>query len=74
MTRAEAADAVARFLDDAQLAGVNEVTILHGKGSGSLRQLLWTKLRQDQRVAKIRHGEPAEGGMGVTLVTLRGNG
>jgi DNA mismatch repair protein MutS2 len=71
MTRAEADEALSRFLDDAELAGSTELFILHGKGTGALRQALWARLRKDRRVEKVKLGEAAEGGGGVTLVTLK---
>jgi len=74
MTRDEAEIAVSRFLSEAVIAGAVELSILHGKGTGTLRQMLWKKLRQDTRVAEIRFAEPAEGGMGVTIVKLHPQG
>lgn len=71
MTKEEAAIALNRFLEEAATARVKELSILHGKGTGTLRQMLWRRLKQDKRVAETRFAEPAEGGMGVTLVKLR---
>jgi DNA mismatch repair protein MutS2 len=71
MTRDEADAAVGRFLDEAALNSSLELFIVHGKGTGALRQMLWNRLRRDPRVEKIRLGEAAEGGSGVTLVTLK---
>jgi DNA mismatch repair protein MutS2 len=71
MTRDEAEIALSRFLSEAVMAGAQELSILHGKGTGTLRQMLWKKLRQDARVAEIRFAEPAAGGMGVTVIKLR---
>ncbi len=71
MTREEAEVALNRFLEEAEIAKVKELLILHGKGTGALRQMLWRRLRGDKRVEKVRFAEPNEGGMGVTLVTLR---
>ncbi len=72
MTKEEAGLAVDRFLSEAMAAGAQDLSILHGKGTGTLRQMLWQRLRRDPRVAEIRFAEPAQGGMGVTLVKLRG--
>ncbi len=74
MTREEASEAVSRFLDEAAASGSHELLILHGKGTGALRQMLWQRLRRDQRVAQVRLADAAEGGSGVTLVTLKGGG
>ncbi|MCL6465836.1 MAG: endonuclease MutS2 [candidate division WOR-3 bacterium] len=73
MTREEAEEALDQFLAEAEAAGAKELSILHGKGTGTLRQMLWRRLRKDQRVSEVRFAEPREGGMGVTLVRLRGN-
>jgi DNA mismatch repair protein MutS2 len=72
MTREEANEALVRFLDEAAASGVGDLFILHGKGTGALRQMLWQRLRRDPRVAQVKLGEAAEGGSGVTLVTLKG--
>lgn len=71
MTREEADEAVGRFLDEAAASGSHELFILHGKGTGALRQMLWRRLRRDQRVVHVKLAESAEGGSGVTLVTLK---
>lgn len=72
MTTEEAQIALNQFLAEAEAAGVKELSILHGKGNGTLRRMLWHRLRKDQRVREVKFAEPAEGGMGVTLVKLRG--
>jgi DNA mismatch repair protein MutS2 len=71
MTQEEAREALVRFLDRAELTDAHEVSVLHGKGTGVLRTMLWDALRKDKRVAQIRLGEPNEGGNGVTFVTLK---
>lgn len=73
LSREEAETALNRFLTEAVAAGVRELSVLHGKGTGTLRQMLWQRLRQDARVAEFRFAEPGEGGMGVTKIKLRGN-
>lgn len=72
MTTEEAQIALNQFLAEAEAAGAKELSILHGKGTGTLRRMLWHRLRKDHRVCEVRFAEPAEGGMGVTLVKLRG--
>jgi DNA mismatch repair protein MutS2 len=74
MTREEASEALGRFLDEAAASGSGDLLIVHGKGTGALRQMLWQRLRRDPRVAKVKLGEAAEGGSGVTVVTLKGAG
>ncbi len=61
---------VDRFLDRAFLAQVGSVTILHGKGSGTLRKAIQAHLKQNRLVAGIRDGAPGEGGWGVTVVKM----
>ncbi|MBM3316205.1 hypothetical protein FJY71_10310, partial [candidate division WOR-3 bacterium] len=71
MDRQDAEDAVRRFLDDALVAGVDELSIVHGYGTGALRRMLWERLRRDRRVENLAPAAPAEGGSGVTRVRLR---
>ncbi|MCY0880267.1 MAG: endonuclease MutS2 [Firmicutes bacterium] len=67
MTREEAVAALDKYLDDAVLGGAPFVRIIHGKGTGALRQRVHEFLRQDPRVARFRLGEPGEGGDGATV-------
>ncbi len=69
--REEATISVRRFLDDAVSNHINEVSIIHGKGKGILKDMLWDMLRNDSRVVQFRFGEPFEGGMGMTKIELR---
>lgn len=62
---------VDKYLDDAYLSGLKEVTIIHGKGTGALRSGIQDILRSHRHVEKFRGGEFNEGGLGVTVVTLR---
>lgn len=71
MTQEEAREALTRFLDRAELAGARGISVVHGKGTGVLRTMLWDALQKDKRVAQARLGEPNEGGNGVTFVTLK---
>lgn len=59
-----------RYLDDATLAGLREVTVIHGKGTGALRSGIQDRLRGDVRVKSYRSGRYGEGEAGVTIVTL----
>ena len=58
-------------LDDALLAGLTQVRIIHGKGTGALRKAVSDLLRADPRVAEWRLGETGEGGTGVTVARLK---
>lgn len=70
MTGDEAWFAVDKYIDEAMVAGVSSVSLLHGKGTGALRQALWQQLRRDKRVESFRPGEYGEGDHGVTVVSL----
>ena len=61
---------VDKYLDDAVLANIPTVRIIHGKGTGALRAALWKYFKTDKRVKAYRHGEYGEGDAGVTVVTL----
>lgn len=70
--RAESAiEELERFIDDAMLAGLPSVRIVHGKGEGVLRKVTQEYLKRNPGVATVRDGEPAEGGSGVTIATFR---
>lgn len=62
---------VDRALDRAVLAGMGEIRIIHGKGTGALRNRVAELLEGDPRVADFRLGQHGEGGAGVTVVKLR---
>ena len=66
----DAVAAVDKFLDDAVIAGLHKVDIIHGKGTGSLKKKIGLFLEQDTRVKSARMGEWNEGGAGVTIVEL----
>lgn len=58
------------YLDDACAAGASSIRIVHGKGSGILRRLVWERLRAHPYVSGFHHPEAAAGGEGVTVVEL----
>ena len=66
----EALDAVGRYLDDAALAGLEKVTIIHGHGTGALRDAVRSQAGQHPLVKEVRAGERGEGGDGATVVSL----
>lgn len=70
--RAEAAlMEVDKYLDNAMTAGAHEVRIVHGKGAGILRQVVWEFLKKHPGVQSYRLGEQGEGGSGATVVTMK---
>lgn len=67
----EATYRVDMYLDEASLGGLEEVTIIHGVGTGVLKDELSKMFRNHPHVKKYRPGEYGEGGQGVTMVTLK---
>ena len=67
----EALDVIDKYLDDAYLAGVPTVRILHGKGTGALRKAVHEELRQHPHVTKYQLAPESQGGEGVTVVTFK---
>jgi DNA mismatch repair protein MutS2 len=62
---------VDKYLDDVFLAGLNEVEIVHGKGTGALRNAVEEVLENNAHVKDYRLGRQKEGGMGVTIVKIQ---
>lgn len=71
MTGDEAWLAVDKYLDEATVAGIRSVHLIHGKGTGALKNALWKFLRGDRRIASFRIGQYGEGDGGVTVVELK---
>ena len=71
MNLEEALSAVEIYLDEAVLAGLHEVSIIHGKGTGILRAGIQQDLRKNRHVKSFRLGMYGEGETGVTVVTLK---
>lgn len=66
----EALPLVDKFLDDCSLAKINTTQIVHGKGSGKLRQGVHNYLKKNPHVKSFRVGTFGEGEMGVTIVEV----
>ena len=60
-----------KYLDDAALAGIHTVRIIHGKGTGALKAAVWQYLIGDKRVSSYRLGTFGEGDGGVTIVEIK---
>ncbi|MGI5989334.1 MAG: endonuclease MutS2 [Lachnospiraceae bacterium] len=70
MTVDEAVSRLSKYLDSASLAGLREVRIVHGKGTGALRAGIWNWLDGLGYIRGYRIGKPGEGDAGVTIVSL----
>ncbi len=71
MTVSEAIQEVDAFIDRAVLSGLEEVKIIHGLGTGKLREGIRNHLRSMPNVMSFRQGKYGEGDAGVTIVTLK---
>lgn len=60
-----------KYLDDAYLSGLKQVEIIHGKGTGALREGLQDYFRKHPYIKSTRLGEYDEGGTGVTIAELK---
>lgn len=67
----EACLIVDKYIDEAQMAKLETVTIIHGKGTGELRKQIQAMLKKDKRVREFRNGEFGEGDYGVTVVKIK---
>lgn len=71
LTVDDAITKIDKYLDDALLSNLSQVTIIHGKGTGALRKGIHDYLKRQKHVASFRNGEFGEGDMGVTILELR---
>ena len=67
----EAEVVVGKFLDDAVIAGLSQVLIIHGKGTGALRKGIHDYLKRHKNVLKYQFADINEGGTGATVVDLK---
>ena len=71
VTTDEAVPAMEKYLDDAYLAHLPSVRVVHGRGTGALKTACHKRLKQLKYVKDFRLGEFGEGGTGVTIVTFK---
>ena len=67
----EALAELEKYLDDAYLSHLETVRIVHGKGTGALRNAVWDRLKKIKYVKSYRLAEYGEGDAGVTIVTFK---
>lgn len=67
----EALPELDKYLDDAYLSHLNKVTIIHGRGTGALRDAVHSHLKKTKYVSSFRVGEFGEGDRGVTIVEFK---
>jgi len=67
----EAKPLVDKLIDNALWAGLNQVSLIHGKGTGKLKQGLRAYLKEHRLVRSYRSGDASEGGDGVTVVEIK---
>jgi DNA mismatch repair protein MutS2 len=66
----EALEALDRYLEDASLAGLSRVTVIHGMGTGALRDAVRTAAAAHPLAGSVRPGGRGEGGDGATIISL----
>lgn len=71
MTVLEAEAVLGKFIDDAVFTGLSKILVIHGKGTGALRQGLQDYLKQHRSVLRVSFADISEGGTGATVVELR---
>ena len=71
MTTDEAVPEMEKFLDDAYLAHLETVRVVHGRGTGALKEAVHRRLKKLPYVKSFRLGEYGEGDTGVTIVTFK---
>lgn len=67
----EAKEDILKYLDDLRLSGLKQATIIHGYGTGTIRNLVQELLKKDKDVLEFRYGGEGEGGLGVTVLQMK---
>jgi len=60
-----------KYLDDAVMSNLNQVSLIHGNGTGALRTGVQNFLKKHRSVKSFRFGGQGEGGLGATIVELK---
>ncbi|EJO21373.1 MutS2 family protein [Selenomonas sp. FOBRC6] len=71
MTVSEAESVLGKFIDDAVFTGLSKILLIHGKGTGALRQGLQEYLKHHRSVLSFAFADISEGGTGATVVELK---
>ncbi len=69
-TKKEASDVLYKYLDDAILSSASQVEILHGKGTGVLKELVRDIAGNFEQIKSIKHPEPESGGEGISVLSF----
>ena len=67
----DAKEALDKYIDDLVVVGLKQATIIHGYGTGVIRELVQKFLKKNKNIASYRYGGENEGGFGVTVITLK---
>lgn len=67
----EAKDLLDKYIDDLLVVGLKQATIIHGFGTGVIRELVQSYLKKNKHIDSFRYGGENEGGFGVTVITLK---
>lgn len=67
----EAFDLLDKYIDDLLLTNIKQATIIHGFGTGVIRELVQSYLKKNKHIDSFRYGGENEGGFGVTVITLK---
>lgn len=67
----EARDLLDKYIDDLLVVGLKQASIIHGYGTGVIRELVQSFLKKNKFVESFRYGGENEGGFGVTIITLK---
>lgn len=67
----EAKDLLDKYVDDLLVVGINQASIIHGFGTGVIRELVQNYVKSNRNISSYRYGGENEGGLGVTVITLK---